>query len=169
MEEWKDIIGYKGLYQVSNIGRVKSLKYGKERILRGGKDRYGYLHVTLYKDGKAKCHRVHRLVAQAFLPNPLNLLEVNHKDENKENNTVSNLEWVSAKENCNYGTRNERRAAKQSKPVLQLTLNGQLVREWPSMNEAQRLGGYNQGKISLVCVGKRNIHKGYKWKYKETA
>ena len=108
MEEWKDIIGYEGIYQISNKGRVKSLNRidsrghkVNEKILRPGK-RNNYLHVRLCKDGKFKDYKIHRLVAQAFLPNPDNLPVVNHKDENKLNNNVENLEWCTQKYNVNY-------------------------------------------------------------------
>ena len=100
MEEiWRDIDGYEGLYQVSNKGRVKSLKYGKERILRPGWKTGGYLFVILCKNGNQSKQRIHRLVAQAFIPNPNNKPQVNHLDENKKNNCVDNLEWATAKEN----------------------------------------------------------------------
>ena len=111
MEIWKDIKGYEGLYQVSNKGRVKSLNYrrtGKEKILSSSPNSYGYLIVGLCKNGKQKPFYIHRLVAEAFLTNPNNLLEVNHKDENKENNHVENLEWCDRKYNNNYGSRMER-------------------------------------------------------------
>ena len=93
MEQWRDIEGFDGLYQVSNQGRVKSLKYGKEKILKGVKSCNGYLTVGLCKDGKEVRKYIHRLVAEAFLPNPQNLPQVNHKDEDKTNNCVENLEW----------------------------------------------------------------------------
>ena len=111
MEIWKDIEGYEGLYQISNKGRVKSLgnnKNRKEKILSCKPNNKGYLRVNLYKNGKKKHFSVHRLVAIAFIPNPNNLLEVNHKDENKENNHVKNLEWCTSEYNNNYGTHNER-------------------------------------------------------------
>ena len=111
MEIWKDIKGYEGLYQVSNKGHVKSLNYrrtGKEGILKGRLDKDGYLRVGLCKNKKQKPFYIHRLVAKAFLPNPNNLPEVNHIDENKENNHVENLEWCDRKYNNNYGSRNER-------------------------------------------------------------
>lgn len=172
MEEiWKDIEGYEG-YEVSNLGRVKSLDYrrtGAERVLKPAYSGNGYLFVNLYKDGKEKKHYIHRLVAAAFIPNPHNLPEINHINEQKEDNRVENLEWCTQEYNRNYGTRNERVAKAFSKPVLQLTLDGELMREWPSTHEAHRQGGYNQGTISACCRGIRNTHKGYVWKYKAAA
>lgn len=107
-EVWKDIKGYEGEYKVSNYGRVKSLKNHKEKILKQWKNNKGYLNIALYKNKKSKMYRVHRLVALAFIPNPENLPEVNHKDEIKENNHVDNLEWCDRKYNMNYGTVRER-------------------------------------------------------------
>lgn len=110
-EVWKDIEGYEGLYQVSNTGEVKSLNYrgnGESKLLKQGTNKKGYKIVSLFKNGKGKSHRVHRLVAMTFILNPNNYREVNHKDENKYNNNVDNLEWCNAKYNNNYGTRNKR-------------------------------------------------------------
>lgn len=101
MEMWKPISGYEGLYEVSNFGRVKSLKFGKEKILTPGNYK-GYLSVQLCKDGKRKMMRVHRLVAEAFIPNPNKLETVNHKDEDKTNNSANNLEWMSSVDNVAY-------------------------------------------------------------------
>ena len=123
MEEiWKDIKGYEGLYQVSNTGKVKSLEklkwngrgYQKlpERIMKGKKCGRGYLQVRLFKDGKSKNYYLHRLVAVAFIPNPDNLPQVNHRNEIKTDNCVDNLEWCDAKYNSNYGTKNQRIAEK---------------------------------------------------------
>ena len=106
MEIWKDIPGYEGLYKVSNLGRIKSLGNGKtrkENILRLTKDKYGYLYITLSENGKLKKFKVHRLVAMAFIPNPNNYTQINHKDENRSNNRVENLEWCTQKYNNNYG------------------------------------------------------------------
>lgn len=122
-EFWKPVVGYEGLYQVSNLGRVKSIRFGKERILKPGINKGGYFFVVLYKNGKKKIHLVHRLVVDAFLEIPEELkrlkgtryLQVNHKDENKQNNVVSNLEWCSSSYNINFGTRNKRVAAKKYK------------------------------------------------------
>lgn len=108
MERWRDIKGYEGLYQISNCGRVKSLKYCKEKILKSIKSSNGYLQVNLYKDGKRKYFLVHRLVATAFIYNIENYSQINHKDEIKSNNYVSNLEWCDYSYNNNYGTRNKK-------------------------------------------------------------
>ena len=103
---WKDIPGYEGLYQVSNTGKVRSLIYaysGKTRVLKQATKDNGYKVIGLNKNGKRKVYHIHRLVAQAFIPNPLNLPQINHKDENPSNNTVWNLEWCTPKYNINYG------------------------------------------------------------------
>ena len=115
-EEWRDIRGYEGKYQVSNLGRIKSLKdsHGnyREKILKFKLEVSGYLQVHLYLENKVKAFKIHRLVAEAFIPNPNNLPEVNHKDENKENNRVDNLEWCDRKYNINYGTRTQKASEK---------------------------------------------------------
>ena len=107
MEEWKDIKGFEGLYQISNYGRIKSF-YGKEKILNGGTDRDGYKIIKLVKNKKYYPKKIHRLVAEAFLPNPYNLPEINHKDEIPCNNKVENLEWCTHKYNLNYGNHNKK-------------------------------------------------------------
>lgn len=108
IEEWKDVPNYEGLYQVSNLGRIKSLrdKNGKarEKILKLKLSKFGYYQICLCKNGKQKWYFVHRLVALAFIPNPNNLPQINHIDENKTNNYVENLEWCTSKYNSNYGT-----------------------------------------------------------------
>lgn len=174
MEIWKDIEGYIGLYQVSNFGRVRNLNYrgtGKVKVLSPVEDKYGYLQVCLYKNGKGKIFKVHRLVTEAFIPNPLNLPQVNHKDEDKTNNFCGtlendfndgNLEWCDSKYNINYGTRIDR----ISKPVLQFTKTGELVREWSSTNEAGR-NGFHQSAVVNCCRGERKTHHGFIWKYKK--
>lgn len=161
-EIWKDIKDYEGLYQVSNWGRVKR----ENRILRFSKSSSGYLQVMLCKDGKIRNFFVHRLVAEAFIPNPFNLPEVNHKSENKQDNRVENLEYCDHKYNCNYGTRNKRTVEKIAKTVLQYTFDGILIREWESTKECGR-NGFHQGAVAACCRGERKSHKGFIWKYKE--
>lgn len=105
-EEWRDILGYEGLYKVSNLGMVYSMK--RKKIMKLSKTEKGYYKVYLMKDGTGKHKKVHRLVAEAFIPNPNNLPQVNHKDEDKTNNIVTNLEWCTAEYNSNYGTHKEK-------------------------------------------------------------
>lgn len=160
------------MYEVSNLGRVKSLDYrrtGKERILKPGrhskKSGNTYYQVHLYKGGKMNVKLVHRLVAEAFIPNPDNLPEVNHKDENKFNNCVENLEWCTAKYNVNYGTARERMKEKRYKPVYQYSIDGELIKEWTSTMDVQRQTGYACSNICNCCRGKLKQAYGYKWSY----
>lgn len=180
-EEWRDIQGYEGLYQVSNLGRVKSLaremseshkgtpytRHYPERILSEGNDGAGYKLCWLSKNGKGKSIRVHRLVALAFIPNPNNLRYVNHRDENKANNNVENLEWCTPVYNANYGTAIERRVnvqiPKQNKSVYQLDMDGNVLEVFPSVKEASRITGVNN--ISAAARGLLKHSKGYKWMY----
>lgn len=171
MEEiWKDIEGFNGDYWVSNLGRVKSLKYGKERILKPRKQS-GYYRVLLYNDKRCE-YSIHRLVAMAFIPNPDNLPQVNHKDENKLNNCVDNLEWCTREYNHNYGTINIRKSQKQlndknkSKVVLQYSLDGTFIKEWKSTMDVQRNLGFGQSNISICCRNIRKTAYNYIWKYK---
>ena len=160
MEEWRDIKGYEGLYQVSNLGRVKSLarkinnQYGKkERLMTQKIDKDGYKRVGLNKNGKQIYYGVHRLVAQAFISNPNNYPQINHKDENKSNNKVDNLEWCDGKYNQNYGTINERRTQKLKKKVICITTG----EKFDSIIEAsEKYNIKNKSDISRVCKGKRN-------------
>ena len=151
-EIWKDIQGYEGKYQISNMGRFKSLNYrrtGKEKILEGYPDKDGYLFVQLWKDGKGKNCRINRLVAQAFLENPQNLPEVNHKDEDKTNNTVDNLEWCNHIYNQYYGTKRERQAKSKGKPVICIT-TGEI---YQCATEAMRKTGVDKANIHKCCTG----------------
>ena len=170
MEEWRDIKGFEGKYMVSNLGRVKSLNYrrtGKEKILKAypNKDDYGYLKVSLYKDGKVRYPLVHVLVATAFLENPDNLPEVNHKDENSKNNCVENLEYCSRLYNVNYGTRNKKVAEKISKPVFSVDKESGLIMWWQSAKEAERCTGIAHSHITACCRGERKSAGGHIWFY----
>ena len=180
MEEeiWKDIEGFEGYYQVSSLGRVRSLDriiirrdgiqiHKKEKILKQAFNEFGYNLVNLCKNNVHKTYLVHRLVAEAFIPNPDNLPQVNHKSEfEKTDNRVCNLEWCDAKYNSNYGTRNERRVDKKSKKVYQYTLDGILVKIWQSTKECGR-NGFSNGNIVSCCLGNKwhKTHKGYIWRY----
>lgn len=165
VEIWKDIENYQNLYEVSNLGRVRSLKFGKTKILTPVKNNKGYLLVKLYKDRKVKRFLVHRLVAQAFIANPLKLPFCNHIDENPLNNRVDNLEFCTPAYNVRYGTCQARRAAKLSKPVCQYDKQGNFLRQWASMMEIKRQLGYNPGAICLCCLGKRELAYGFAWRY----
>ena len=183
LEIWKTAIYdgeiYEG-FEVSNLGRIKSLNYrrtGKAELLTPIDIGTGYLQVTLCKNKEYKKCYVHRLVAFTFLENPENLPQVNHKDEDKTNNFVflnedgsvdkekSNIEWKSPKGNCNHGTRNERSAKARSKRVLQLSLDGDLIREWESTRECGR-NGFCQSHVSACCRGEEKTHKGFCFMYK---
>ena len=165
MEEiWCPIKGYEGFYGVSDKGRVRSLKSGKERILKPGSDKDGYLQVGLYKNGEKKMCKVHRLVAQTFIPNPDNLTEVNHKDEDKINNKVSNLEWCDYSYNTNYGTRTKRAKEKRfSDRFVVINLDTGEVYKTPK--DASRATGIHNDSISRVCKGKSKTAGGYRWRY----
>ena len=176
-EIWKDVIGYEGLYQVSNLGRVKSLpvhrKVGwanyvsKEKILKQCKNKYGYLSVCLHRGDTQRVVKVHRLVALAFIENPNNYRCINHKNEDKSNNHVHNLEWCTYSYNNNYGTRNERVMKSTCKKVLQYAKNGDFIAEWNGTRDAQRNTGVHCCNISLACRGIRKTSGGFVWKYKE--
>lgn len=166
-EIWCPIKGFEGQYEVSDKGRVRSLKFGKERILKPTRNLKGYLFVNIYKNGYRNVFLVHRLVAQSFIPNLQNLPEVNHKDENKTNNYEQNLEWCDSKYNINYGTRNQRVSEKHSKPVLQFTKDGEFVKEWKSAIDVERNLGYFGTNISKCCTGKLKYAYNFIWKFKD--
>lgn len=172
-EIWKDIKGYEGLYQVSNLGNVKSIgrtvehnkghKIVKERILKSGYCgvKRNYLQVQLQNHRKVKSCKVHRLVAEAFIPNPNNYSEINHIDENPSNNCVDNLEWCDRKYNNHYGTRDERARKSLSKMVRCLETNA----IFDSTMEAQRKLGVSNSSISMCARGKYKTAGGYHWQY----
>ena len=170
IEIWKDIADYEGQYMVSNLGRVKSLEHKlrnghiwRERVLAITycEDKYG--RILLSKNNNHKRFLIHRLVAEAFLENPDNLPQVNHKDENPKNNTVDNLEWCTAKYNNNYGTHNDRMRKTQGKPVVCVETG--IV--YQSAREIKRKLGYNNTLIGACCKSKNRTAYGYHWKYVE--
>ena len=170
-EEWKQIDGFDGRYEISSLGRVKSFAgYGKvsERILKQSVDKStGYAYVTLYSTNcPKKKYSIHRLVSEAFIPNPCFLPCVNHKDENKLNNHVDNLEWITYRENLNYGTHNARCARTKMKPILQLSPDGALIREWSSTDAVEKELGFTQPNINKCLHYKRNFAHGYRWERK---
>ena len=167
IEIWKPVVGYEGVYEVSSFGRVRSFKQtSKGKILKAFKDTSGYWRVCMNTNEQ---HSVHRLVAQAFIPNPNNLPQVNHKDEDKTNNRVDNLEWCDRKYNMNYGTLQERRIRKVFKPILQYTKDGVFIKEWESIVSAAQQTNISRKHISDCCCGRGKTAGGYVWKHKEVA
>ena len=176
-EEWRSVLGYEGLYEVSNFGRIKMT--GRKKRHRTGVFSYiqpkilnqfevcGYSKVKLRdKNGKAKMVSVHRIVALAFLSNPDNLPQVNHKDENKLNNNIENLEFCNAQYNSNYGNGKLKCSVKRMKPVIQMSLDGDIIDTWPGVSFAAKALNIDQSSISRCCNGDRITQTGgYKWKF----
>ncbi len=173
-EVWKDVVGYEGLYQISNTGKLKRVERGKENILQGKKDKDGYICVILSRNQNKKFYRLHRLIAEAFIPNPLNKPEVNHKDRNKQNNVVdlddlqgetTNLEWVTPAENVKHCFLTGKNIYKRQ--VLQYTKDMRYVSCWGSIREASQRLKISENNISSCCSGRLKTAGGYIWKYKE--
>ena len=165
-----------GLYEVSNIGNIKRINKDKCRKFNINRD--GYVLVNLYKNGISKNLLVHRIVAKAFIPNPNNLSQINHKDGNKQNNRIDNLEWCSAKENITHTYKKLNRNGispnkgkfgndnSNSMITLQYDMNGNLIKKWESKIEASKELNIDAGSISKCCNGERKQAGGYIWKYK---
>lgn len=177
-EIWKDIKEYEGEYEISNLGRVRSLNYrrtGMKKVLKPINHPRGYLSVILYKNKKSKEFCIHRLVAETFIENLSNKPQVNHKDGNKHNNTINNLEWVTASKNEKHawkiGLKTDEHIKKiaqnNSKPILQYDLNNKLLKEWGSISEASRDLNIKQSGISSCCRKVVKTSGGYIWKYKK--
>ena len=182
IEIWKDIENYEGKYQVSDLGRVRSLErdiyyqngtihHLKEKMLVQRIDKYGYMRVNLYLNGKIKTILTHRLVAEAFIPNPENKPQINHRDEVKTNNVVENLEWCSAQENVNYGTRTARAVQNHKYPKLgnhpkaKAIFCEELNKEFDCITSAGKELGVNINCIVGACKGKLKTAGGFHWRY----
>lgn len=177
-ENWKDILGYEGVYQVSDCGRVKRIgeysnqvtRWKSDKILKPCKKDNGYLVVTLSLSNKLKRKYIHRLVAEAFIPNVENKDTVNHIDLDRTNNNVNNLEWATYKENNVHAIKkmhergDNKRNQRDSKAVLQYDLKGNFIKEYPSIREVYRQTGIYS--IEKVCKGQRRTAGGFIWKYK---
>ena len=176
MENWKEIKDYEGYYEISDYGNIRSVAhkvktkcgaYRKSpgRMLIQKTTAKGYKQAHLSKGGEAKWFLVHRLVAMAFVPNPNNFPQVNHKDEDKMNNRYDNLEWVTPSDNCKYGHRNDNIIARTRKCVSQFSLDGTFLRTFKTLNGAARETKIGASHICCVCKGKRDQAGGYKWEY----
>lgn len=176
-EIWKDIKDYEGCYQISNKGRIKSLDRivefndGRKRLYKGSilnptYDKDGYLCIILSKNAIIKGFKLHRLVAEHFIPNPDNLPVVNHIDENKINNSIENLEWCSIKYNNTYNDRIKIITEKNSVPIIQYDLQDNFIKEWKSITEANKITGIASSSIISCCKGKNKKAGSFKWKYK---
>ena len=168
-EEWRDSVEFKNLYRVSNLGRVLSVRRGKAIIRKQRTNRQGYkIITTTIAKGKTVSRYVHRLVAEAFIPNPNNLPCIIHKDENPSNNRVDNLEWCTHKYKNNYGTRNQKLSKSKRKKVF-LTLNGinggRLYMAFPSMSEASNYTGICACSISACCIKRQKTAHNLIWRY----
>lgn len=191
-EIWKDIKGYENKYQISNWGRVKSLSFNKtgiEKILKPHDNGNGYLSVCLWKDNVYKHKYIHRLVAEAFIPNPENKPCIDHVNCERSDNRIENLKWCTYTENLtnpitkqrnadthreiyqgsnnpNFGNRGKLNPL--SKPILQKDLNGNIIKLWWSASDAEREGGFDASTITKCCKGKKLTHRKNSWVYLET-
>ena len=181
-EIWKDVVGYEGYYKVSNKGNIYSVErknsIGKKcggRMLKPVHGKDGYLRVNMYKNGIMETKLMHRIVAEVFITNCNNYLEINHKDEVKDNNNVNNLEWCTREYNMNHGTRNERAGQTQSKKVKAINITTGEVLTFDSAKEAKSKG-YSAAYVACQgvykssngkLIGDGHLHKGYRWSYWE--
>lgn len=169
IEEWRDVVGYKNRYQVSNLGKVRSMpiqsktNYFKGDVLKTSIDSNGYINVSLSR----KTYKVHRLVAEAFIENPNNYPCVNHIDEDKTNNRIDNLEWCTYKQNNNHGTRNIRISENNGRTIIQCNMNGDEIKRWKSIADAARYYGVKRWTICGCLNGRQHTSCGYKWRYSD--
>lgn len=156
MELWKPVKDYENFYMISNYGNIKNVKTNKK--LKAAIDKDGYFRVHLSKNGKGKMKYIHRLVAEAFIPNLNNDIHVNHKDENKQNNNVDNLEWCSVKYNCYYS---------KAKKIIQYDKNFKLVKKWNAICDVENDLGICNSNITRCCKGRSKTAGGYIWRYND--
>ena len=164
MEEWRDVPGYEGLYQVSNLGRVRGMRRGLLNILSPSSYN-GYYRVNLSKGGKYITIHIHRLVAMAFLPNPNNYPQVNHKDGDRKNNNLNNLEWCTASYNQLHAFRTLNRVRPRCRVISQMDGNGEIIKIYSSISEASRDLGVSVQAIRSALCGRTTHSGGYKWEY----
>ena len=162
-EEWRDVLGFEELYQVSNFGNVRTVKNGEAEMSQQ-ENRNGYMTVHLRNKGVERRAMVHRLVAEAFIPNPDELRDVNHKNGDKSDNRLENIEWVSHSDNM---THSFRELGKNVRHIVQLDLDNNFIERWNSIIEASEATGVCRTDIGECCMGNRKHTKGYKWKYEE--
>lgn len=176
-EKWLPVKGYEQSYMISSYGRIKTIdrvltfsdgrvREYKSRIIRTHRINQHYYVASLSQNQRRLMKDVHRLVAEAFIPNPNGFNEVNHKDENKTNNCVNNLEWCTAEYNSNYGTCKNRIGDSNSRPILKYDLEGNFIREYKSMSEAERIEGINHASICICCNGRVSYQGSSIWIYK---
>ena len=163
-EIWKDIRGYEGLYQASNLGNIRSLKnrWGNRiepRLVKQQKTKKGYKRVRLSKKNKSKTFMVHRIIYITFIKDIENGLEINHKDFNRENNKINNLEMITHTNNVRYS---------KAKPIIQLSINNEYIRKWDCIRDVEKEIGIDHRQICACLLGKQKTCHGYKWKYKES-
>lgn len=175
VEIWRDIKGFEGYYQVSNMGNIKTVKrivsFGKnkrivvEELKTLVDDKDGYKDIILYKNGEHRHVKVHRVVAETFIPNPKGYKEINHKNENKADNRVENLEWCSRKYNNDYGNRTKSTRETQSVRINQYSLDGVFIKSWLGARIIERVLGFSNANIIKCCKGKAHTAYGFIWKY----
>ena len=187
-EIWKPVVGWENLYEVSNLGNIRTLHYKKPYLMHPTVDQKGYMRISFVAPNTKKYKRygVHRVVAEAFIPNPEKLPQINHKDEDKTNNHIDNLEWCTGKYNCNYGKHNDKIRASRvgmklsnshianlrkvrteiaGKAVIQLSQNGDVINRFNSISEASRCTGVSISSISHTCNGRSKMGCGYVWEF----
>ena len=168
METWKDVVGYESKYQVSDNGNVRSINFNKTKetkIMKYYTDPNGYSRICLCKNNIRKNYFIHVLVAHAHMATDINKPQINHINEIKTDNMLSNLEWMTRKENINHGTGILRRSIKRKVAINQINTNGEIIKVWDSGLDADLNGGFSRHCICMVCKGVNKTHKGFKWEY----